>query len=94
MFISPYMTSVTAAHVQGKRLADCEPKLEKKYVPSGYVTPKRLRSKDYTCSEPARTRAGQTYPGGKQLRRRMKKLSLRQSVSKNIPEDAMPGSMN
>ena len=98
MFMSPYRTTVTEAHMSGKRLADCEPKAEKKYVPSDYVTPRRLKPKDYNCTEPARTRDGAKYPGGRHMRRALKNLGLRQNafVPRSSPADhqrTVPGSM-
>lgn len=93
MFMSPYRTTVTEAHMNGKKLADCTPKEGKKFIPSDYVTPRRLKSKDYSCTEPARTRDGKNYPGGRHLRRAFKTLGLRQAASSATPEDKKPGSM-
>lgn len=93
MFNSPYKTTVTAAHMEGKKLADCAPKAEKKYIPSDYVTPRRLKAKDYNCTEPARTRDGKNFPGGRHLRRAYTKLNARRSTSAGTPDDKKPGSM-
>ena len=50
-------------------------------------------------TQPARTRDGKIYPGGRELRRRLARLAARKNarpVPKELPQSAyqMPGSMN
>lgn len=80
MIISAFATSMTRRMYQGKPAG--EPDATKKYPP-------KKRNK---TSEPARTRSGATYPGGRSLRRAFRKLAARKNQNYKQGEKA-PGSM-
>ena len=76
MIISAFATSMTRRMYQGK--------------PAG--EPDMTKKKRNKTSEPARTRAGATYPGGRSLRRAFRKLAARKNQNYKQGEKA-PGSM-
>jgi len=63
---------------------DNHQKLQQSIHPGG----RKQEKFDGGVSEPPRTREGATYPGGRQLRRRMTKLSTRQAA---FARDYAPG---
>lgn len=66
-------------------------------------SPKRISSREAKAigltlrsgkgTEKPRTRPGQTYPGGKQLRSALHRLSIRTKMHSGAADHTMPGSM-
>lgn len=82
-----YMTAITRAAMQGKT---AERDMTDK---RGLVTRKKNRANN---TKPARTRDGQSFPGGRPLRRALKSLSIRQNnFTDNVKghQGTKPGSM-
>ena len=80
MQISPFATTKTRNMYQGKPAGD--PDMTKKYPPK----------KRNNTADPARTRDGAKYPGGRSLRRAFQNLTARKKQNYK-PGEKQPGSM-
>ena len=79
-----FMTSITRAAFQGKTA-------ERDMTDHRKLTPRKKQRANNT--QAPRTRDGQNFPGGRALRKALKRLSQRQTAFVAKPDRTAPGSM-